>query len=73
MVRKNVRTGVLLFKKNSKGKEKGKTFNLTFPTKSHGKEKGKNWFLTFQKKKKKILRVRKKVRTQILLFQKITW
>ena len=71
MVRKNVRTGVLLFKKILGVRKKVKKINLTFPTKSHGKEKGKNWFLTFQKKKK--LRVRKKVRTQILLFQKITW
>ena len=37
MVRKKVRTGFLLFKKNSKGKEEGKNSNLTLK-KSHGKE-----------------------------------
>ena len=30
MVRKKVRAGFLLFKKKSKGKEKGKNSNLTF-------------------------------------------
>ena len=48
MVRKKVRTVFLLFKKKSKGKEKGNNSNLTFP-KLHGKEKGKNWILTFKK------------------------
>ena len=34
------------------------------------RKKGKDCILTFQKKN---IRARKKVRTQILLFQKITW
>ena len=51
-------------------RQKVRTRFLLFKKKSHGKEKGKNCFLTFQKKN---LRVRKKVRRQILLFQKITW
>ena len=42
MVRKNVRTGVLLFKKILRVRKKGKKSNVSFPTKSHGKEKGKN-------------------------------
>ena len=74
MVRKKVRTVFLLFKKNSKGKEKGKNSNLTFPKNYMVRKKVRTGFLLFKKKnknKKKIkkLRVMKKVRTQILLFK----
>ena len=37
------------------------------------RKKVRTVFLLSKKKKRKNLRVRKKVRTQILLFQKITW
>ena len=51
MVRKKVRTRFLLFKKNPKGKEKGKNSILTFQkNKSRGKKKGKSPILTFEKK-----------------------
>ena len=66
MVRKKVRTGFLLFKKNSMRNVKGKNCILTFQEKnSKGKEKGKNSNLTFPKNHM----VRKKVRTGFLLFK----
>ena len=56
MVRKKVRTRFLLFKKNPKGKEKGKNLILTLKKKKKNhsvRKKGKSPILTFEKKKKK--------------------
>ena len=47
MVRKKVRTVFLFFIKKSKGKEKGKTSNLTFPKNYMVRKKVRTGFLLF--------------------------